>query len=197
MTSAVFYARQATREKRREDLRRARQALSAGNPAASHRRSTESASLPPSRFSQKGLLASSIDISASLRHSRPTADLSTDRPRPSRRGRNRASEGWKDACMGISGRKSGKEEKGAHFPNRESVNRTLMWMISRADQDRIAFEGRTEKTEREGRRVREGSLSRGRIGSKLLTRRRQAAAATLHDGCEFRTFFVPDVKSHS
>ena len=73
-------------------------------------------------------------------------------------------------------------EKGAHFPNRESVNRTLMWMISRADQDRIAFEGR---------RVREGSLSRRRIGSKLPTTRRQTA--TLHDGCEFRTFFVPNV----
>ena len=133
-------------------------------------------------------MASSIDISASLRHSRPT-----DRPPTSRQtdrraegGIGRPSEGWKDACMGISGRKSGEGEKGAHFPNRESVNRTLMWMISRADQDRIAFEGR---------RVREGSLSRRRIGSKLPTTRRQTA--TLHDGCEFRTFFVPNVNATS
>ena len=38
----------------------------------------------------------------------------------------------------------GREGKGAHFPNRESVNRTLMRVISRADQDRIVFEGYRE-----------------------------------------------------
>ena len=139
--------------------------------------------LPPSRFSQKGLLASSIDISASLRHSRPT-----DRPPTSRQtdrrvegGIGRPKDGRTRAWV-FRGGKAARGEKGAHFPNRESVNRTLMWMISRADQDRIAFEGR---------RVREGSLSRRRIGSKLPTTRRQTA--TLHDGCEFRTFFVPNV----
>ena len=114
---------------------------------------------------------------------RPTADLSTDGRVEGGIGRQK--DGRTRAWV-FRGGKAARGEKGAHFPNRESVNRTLMWMISRADQDRIAFEGR---------RVREGSLSRRRIGSKLPTTRRQTA--TLHDGCEFRTFFVPNVNATS
>ena len=94
----------------------------------------------PHDFPQNGLLASAIDISASLRHRRPRPPTS----RPSRRRGDRTdgarTDRWKDACMGISGREGGRE--GAPFPNRESVNRTLMRrVIPRADQDRIVFEG--------------------------------------------------------
>ena len=65
--------------------------------------------------------------------------------------------------MGISWREGGREggREGALFPNRESVNRTLMRVIPRADQDRIVFEGWR------GNHVREGSLSRGRIDAEL------------------------------
>ena len=117
MTSAVFYARQATREKRREDLR----PLSAGNPAASRRWSTESASLPPCLphdFPKRG---SWLRPSTYL-HLCVIADRPTDRPPTSRQtdrraevGIGRPSEGWKDACMGISGRKSGEGREGRPF----------------------------------------------------------------------------------
>ena len=148
--------------------------------------------LPSSRFSQKGLLASSIDISASLRHSRPTDRRPLDRPTvaPKEESGGRRMEGRVHGYFGEERRGGG---EGRPFSQqRECKSNFNVDDLSRRSRSH-RFRG--SDREGEGQRVREGSLSRGRIGSKLLTRRRQAT--TLHNGCEFRTFFVPEVNATS
>ena len=114
MTSAVFYARQATREKRRPETFVSWK--SCGLTSMEY-----GVGLPPflpHDFPKRG---SWLRPSTYL-HLCVIADRPTDRPPTSRQtdrraegGIGRPSEGWKDACMGISGRKSGEGREGRPF----------------------------------------------------------------------------------
>ena len=103
--------------------------------------------LRPHDFPQNGLLASAVDVSASLRHRRPTS-------RPSK-------EGWKDACMHGYFREEKRRRKGRPFSQQRKCKSNFnAGEVSRRSRSH-RFRGL------EGNHVREGSLSRGRIDAEL------------------------------
>lgn len=133
--------------------------------------------LRPHDFPQNGLLASAVDVSASLRHRRPTS-------RPSK-------EGWKDACMHGYFREEKRGRKGRPFSQqrkcKSNFNAGEVSRRSRSHRFRGLEAGKprargefVEKADRYG-------IGRHRLIGEWRQRRRPFR----QDWCEFRTIPVP------